>query len=281
MRIDAHQHFWRYTAAEYDWIDASMASLRRDFLPPEARSEMDRAGVDGCVVVQARQTLEETQWLLGLSDAHPFITGVVGWVDLRADDVRRQLEGLSRHRKLVGVRHILQAEADDRFMLRSDFCRGVALLEHFNLAYDILIFPKHLPAAAELVSRFPHVRFVLDHLAKPDVRAGAIREWAPALRRLAAFPNVFAKLSGLVTEADWWAWTDDQIRPYLDVEFDCFGADRLLAGSDWPVCTLAAEYRRTIAMIDQYLADRPAFEREGVMGGNAVRCWDLQPGELA
>ena len=242
---------------------------------------MELARIDGCIAVQARQTLEETRWLLELADAHPFITGVVGWVDLQADDAQGQLERFASHRKLVGVRHIVQSEADDRFMLRPDFCRGIALLEHLDLAYDILIYPRQLPSAAELVSRFSRQRFVLDHLAKPGIRAGALEEWERGLRQLAAFPNVFAKLSGLVTEADWTAWTVDQITPCLDVAFDCFGADRLLAGSDWPVCTLAADYRRTIAIIDTYLDGRSPYEREAVMGGNAARCWNLHAGELA
>jgi L-fuconolactonase len=281
MRIDSHLHFWRYDPGEYGWIDDSMAPLRRDFLPSDALGEMVRAGIDAGVAVQARQTLEETEWLLDLADAHPFIAGVVGWVDLRADDVAGQLERFSDRRKLVGVRHIVQGESDDRFMLRPDFCRGIALLENLNLTYDILIYPKHLPAAAELVSRFPRVCFILDHLAKPGIRAGAMEEWEQGLRRLAAFPNVFAKLSGLVTEADWTSWTSDHIEPYLDVAFDCFGADRLLAGSDWPVCTLAAPYERTIASIDEYVAARSLVEQEAVMGGNALRCWSLHAGELA
>lgn len=281
MRIDSHLHFWRYDPGEYAWIDGSMVPLRRDFLPSEALGEMVGAGVDGGVAVQARQTLEETQWLLDLADAHPFIAGVVGWVDLEADDVAGQIEQLSGRRKLVGVRHLVQGEPDDRFMLRPDFCRGIAALEHLNLTYDILIYPKHLPAAAELVSRFPRVRFILDHLAKPEIRAGAMAEWKQGLRGLAALPNVSAKLSGLVTEADWTSWTSEDIEPYLDVAFDCFGADRLLAGSDWPVCTLAAPYERTIALIDEYVAARPLAEQEAVMGGNALRCWSLHAGELA
>ena len=276
MRIDSHQHFWRYNSAEYGWIDDSMSALRRDFLPADARREMDRASMDACVAVQARQALEETRWLLELADAHPFIAGVVGWIDLQAEDVVDELERFASHPKLVGVRHIIQGEPDDKFMLRPAFCRGISLLEDLNLTYDILIYPRHLPVAAELVSRFRRQRFVLDHLAKPDVRSGEIREWETGLRRLAEFPHVFCKLSGLVTEADWNRWTPEQLRPYLDVAFDCFGAYRLLVGSDWPVCTVAADYGRTISVIDDYLASRPEPERAAVMGGNATRFWNLE-----
>lgn len=275
MRVDAHQHFWRYSAAEYGWIDDSMSVLRRDFLPAEARREMDRVGVDASVAVQARQTLEETRWLLALAAAHPFIAGVVGWIDLQADDVGEQLTEFAAHPRLVGVRHVVQSEEDDRFLLRPAFCRGISLLRDFDLSYDILIYPKHLAVAAEFVSRFGGHRFVLDHLAKPAISSGTIREWEARLRDLAMFPNVFCKLSGLVTEAEWSRWTPDRIRPYLDVAFDCFGVHRLLAGSDWPVCTLAATYAQTIELIETYMAGRSAAEREAVMGGNAARLWRL------
>src|SRR5687767_8650355 len=242
MRIDSHQHFWRYTAAEYSWIDESMGALRRDFLPAEARREMDRARIEACIAVQARQTLEETRWLLELADANPFIAGVIGWVDLQADDAAVQLEPFVDHPKFIGVRHIVQAEPDDRFMLRPAFCRGISLLGDRDLTYDILIYPRHLPVALELVSRFTCQRFVLDHLAKPEIRSGEIHAWENGIRQIAKCPNVFCKVSGLVTEADWRRWTPHDVRPYLDVVFECFGAHRLLVGSDWPVCTVAADY---------------------------------------
>jgi len=275
MRIDAHQHFWHYTAAEYGWIDDAMASLRRDYLPGDAQHEMSRAGFDACVAVQARQTLDETRWLLALADAHPFIAGVVGWIDLQSADARAQLAALADRPKLVGIRHIVQAEPDDRFMLRPAFCAGIALLEEFDLAYDILIYSRHLSAAAELADRFPSQRFVLDHLAKPDIRAGAIEAWERDVRDLARRSNVWAKLSGLVTEADWRAWTPGALRPYLDVAFDAFGAERLMIGSDWPVCTVAGDYARTMRVVIDYVADRPAPERDGVLGANAQRFWNL------
>ena len=257
-----------------------MGTLRRDFLPADARREMVGASVDACVAVQARQTLEETEWLLGLADANPFVAGVIGWIDLQADDAAGQLARYLGRAKLVGIRHIVQSEPDECFMLRSAFCRGISLLEGFGLTYDILIYPKHLPVAADFVARFDRQLFVLDHLAKPDIRRGDLREWEKGIRELARFPLVYCKLSGLVTEADWTRWTPDDIRPYLDIAFDCFGPHRLLAGSDWPVCTVASDYARTIALLDDYMASKPIPERDAVMGGNAARLWRLHAGEL-
>jgi L-fucono-1,5-lactonase len=273
MRIDAHQHFWRYEAAQYPWIDDAMATLRRDYLPADLGPELARAGIDATMAVQACQTAVETEWLLELAATHPFIAGVVGWVDLRSDTVPDTLARLAANPKLVGIRHIVQSEPDDRFLLRSDFCRGIAVLRGFDLPYDILIYPRHLPVAIDFVARFDDQPFVLDHLAKPEIRSGAIETWARNLARLAAAPNVCCKLSGLVTEADWKGWTPDQILPYLDVAFDCFGADRLIAGSDWPVCTVAADYRRTMAVVTDYLERRSPSDREAVLGGNARRVW--------
>ncbi|PYQ78314.1 MAG: amidohydrolase [Acidobacteria bacterium] len=271
MRIDAHQHFWKYDAAEYTWIDDSMAALKRDFLPDESAREMARVGFDACVAVQARQTLDETRWLLGLAAEHPSIAGVVGWVDLQADNVRDQLAALAGHQRLVGIRHIAQSEPDDRFLLRPQVVRGIRLLADFGLGFDILIYRRQLGSAAELAGRLPSQRFVLDHLAKPDLRSGEIDEWERDIRRLAAQPNVFAKLSGLVTEASWAQWTSDQIRPYLDVAFDAFGWNRLMIGSDWPVCTVSADYARTMNVVIDYVAARPDHERDAVLGGNARR----------
>ena len=280
MRIDAHQHFWRYSAPEYGWIDDSLSPLRRNFLPSDARRAMTLAGIDACVAVQARQTLAETRWLLELAAQNAFIAGVVGWIDLQAADAAEQLESFIDQPKFVGVRHIVQSEVDDRFMLRPAFGRGISLLANHDLTYDILIYPKHLRVAAELVSRFPRQRFVLDHLAKPKIRAHDILEWEKGIRELAAFPLVFCKLSGLVTEADWHGWTPHQMRPYFDVAFDCFGADRLLFGSDWPVCTVAADYQQVVSLVENYMADRTDGEREAVMGGNAARLWKLPAGEF-
>jgi|SRR5581483_8628475 len=275
MRIDAHQHFWRYRPEEYGWIDNSMACLRRDFLPEDLCPELERAGFDGAIAVQARQTLEETRWLLDLAIGSPFIVGVVGWVDLRSPDVKAQLAEFRGNRKLLGVRHIVQSEPDDRFLLQPDFLRGVGALEEFGLTYDILIYPRHLPVAREFVLRFPRQRFVLDHLAKPLIKSGSLHPWSAEIKALAQFPNVFCKLSGLVTEADWKNWKPEQISPYLDVALECFGPQRLMIGSDWPVCTVAATYSQAISLVTDYLGRYSSEVQDAVLGGTAARLWKL------
>jgi L-fuconolactonase len=276
MGIDAHQHFWIYNPAEYEWIDPSMSILERDFLPEDLLPELKKSCFRGSIAVQTRQTLEETRWLLELADQSPDILGVVGWVDLCRRECRSQLQAFSANPKLVGVRHIVQSEADDYFLLRPDFLEGIALLEEFDLAYDILIYSKHLPVAAEFVERFPRHRFVLDHLAKPPIRSGEIESWATGIRRLASFPNVFAKLSGLITEADWRRWRPADISPYLDVAFEAFGGARLMIGSDWPVCLVAGAYNRTMDVVKNYLQGHSAETREAVLGGNAQQFWRLK-----
>jgi len=276
MRVDAHQHFWKYNPVEYEWIDDSMAAIRRDFLPEDLAPELERNELQGSVAVQTRQTLEETRWLLELADRSSKILGVVGWVDLRSPDMRAQLSAFTRNPKLVGIRHIVQSEPDDRFLLRQDFLRAITLLEEFDLAYDILIYTKHLPVAAEFVERFPKQRFVLDHLAKPAIKSREIETWAAGIRRLAAFPNLFCKLSGLVTEADWQRWKPQDITPYLDIAFEAFGTARLMIGSDWPVCLVAGSYSRTMDVVKDYLKRHPADIREAVLGENARRFWKLK-----
>lgn len=275
MRIDAHQHFWIYQPAQYEWIDESMATIRHDFLPADLKPELEANGFDGSVVVQVRQTLEETRWLLDLADQHAAILGVVGWVDLCATNVRSQLQTLTHNPKLVGIRHIVQGEPDDRFLLRPDFMRGISLLDEFDLAYDILIYTKHLPAAVEFVHHFPRQRFVLDHLAKPPIKSGEISFWADQIRHFAAHPNVYCKLSGLVTEADWRRWTPDQMTPYLDVAFEAFGPDRLMIGSDWPVCLVASSYSRTMQVVKDYLRNLPTDCQNKILGTNAAAFWRL------
>jgi L-fuconolactonase len=278
MRIDAHQHFWRYNASEYGWMDDSMAALRRDFLPGDFARETARVAVRASVAVQARQTLDETRWLLALADAHPAIAGVVGWIDLQsgAGHARAQLASFARHPKLVGIRHVVQSEPDDRFLVRPDVLEGLRILSEDDLAFDLLIARRHLAVAAECVARFPEQRFVLDHLAKPNIRGREIDAWERDIRALAQHPNVFAKLSGLVTEADWRAWTPQDIRPYLDVALDAFGWRRLMVGSDWPVCLVAGDYARTMRVVLDYVASRPANEQDAILGGNAAHFWRLK-----
>jgi L-fuconolactonase len=278
MRVDTHQHFWRYNVAEYGWIDDSMSALRRDFSPPDSAREMSSIGFGACIAVQTRQTLEETRWLLSLADEHPSIAGVVGWVDLQAgaDGVRAQLGTFVSHPGLVGLRHVAQAEPDDWFLVRPQVIQGLAVVAEFGLCFDLLIYTRQLPAAAECVARLPDQRFVLDHLAKPPIRRREFGVWERGIRTLARYPNVFAKLSGLVTEADWNGWTADEIRPCLDVAFDAFGWQRLMIGSDWPVCLVAGSYSRAMHVVLDYVAPHPAHEQEAVLGGNARRFWRLR-----
>jgi L-fuconolactonase len=275
MRIDAHQHFWHYDAVEYGWIDEGMATLRRDFLPHDLKPLLSQAGFDGCVAVQARQTLEETRWLLSLAGQNDFIRGVVGWADLRSPQLADQLREFTRNPKLVGVRHIVQAEPDDEFMLRTDFRRGIEQLADFGLAYDILVYPRQLRAAVKLVSQFPEQRFVLDHIAKPLIAQGALEPWNTDIRALAQFPNVGCKVSGMVTEANWTGWRPQDFRPYLDVVFEAFGPERIMIGSDWPVCTVAAPYANTLGIVTDYIAPLPADQQAAILGGNSSTFYRL------
>lgn len=276
LRIDCHQHFWIYNDREFSWIDNSMAALRQNFLPVDLQTELNANDFHGSIVVQTCQTLEETHWLLALAEQNPSILGVVGWADLCSPDIALQLKDLAANPKLVGLRHIVQSEPDDRFLLRREFLRGIAALEEFDLAYDILIYAKHLPVAIEFVQFFPRQRFVLDHMAKPSIRAKEIDSWTDGIHRLSAFPNVFCKMSGLVTEADWQNWTRDDITPYLDVAFDSFGPDRLMIGSDWPVCLVAASYAQATGLVKDYILKRAPDRASDVLGGNAQRFWRLK-----
>ncbi len=273
IRIDAHQHFWKYTAAEYGWINDQMAPLRRDFLPRDLKPLLDENGMHGSIAVQARQSFEETRWLLELGEQNSFIQGVVGWVDLCSPLLTDQLEGLAPHKKLVGVRHVLQDEPDDGFMLRPDFQRGIAQLANLSMAYDLLLHPRHLPIATQLVRQFPAQTFVLDHLAKPAIAEGLVEPWRRNIRELATCPNVSCKLSGMVTEARWKTWMPGDFEPYLDAVLDAFGASRLMIGSDWPVCTLSAGYTQTLGIVTGFLDQLTEEQRDGILGGNCARIY--------
>lgn len=276
MNIDSHQHFWRYSVVEYTWIKPEWP-IRRDFLPPDLALEMARVGIEGCVAVQAQQTVAEARWLLSLADEHAFLKGVVGWVDLQSSRVEEPLAELARHPRFVGVRHVVQDEPDDNFMLRPAFQRGIGKLRQFNLAYDLLVFPKQLPAAIQLVANFPEQRFVLDHIAKPFIRDGAISPWREQIRELAKAPNVWCKVSGMVTEAKWDAWHAEDFRPYLDVVFAAFGGERLMFGTDWPVATLAGSYEQVHGLAADYTRSLTAEAREKFFGGNAAAFYQLKP----
>jgi L-fuconolactonase len=235
---------------------------------------MRAAGIDACVAVQVRQRPEETRWLVELARTYPFIAGVVGWADLRAADLGVQLDGLTTDAKLVGIRHIVQAEADD-FLDDEAFRRGVAVLEHHGLAYDILVYARQLPAAIRFAAALPGTRLVLDHLGKPDIRAGGFDSWRRDLDRLAALPNVYAKISGLVTEADWRHWSVEDLHRYINAALDSFGPDRLMIGSDWPVCTVAASYGAVLDVVRTAVTGLSRDARAAVLGGTARRFWNL------
>lgn len=276
MNIDAHQHFWQYSPEEYGWIGPQMAVLQKDHLPDDLAPLLESTGLDGCVAVQARQSLDETEWLLALSDQAPFIKGVIGWVDLCSPYIHRQLERLCAQPKLRGVRHVVQDEPDDQFMLRQDFLHGVSALQAFDLTYDILIFPRHLPVARRVVEQFPDQPFVLDHIAKPFIRDGVIEPWTEEIRRLAASPNVFCKVSGMVTEADWHNWQSADFLPYLDIVFEAFGPDRIMFGSDWPVCTVAASYPQVVEIVSDYVDQLSQDEKASIWGETARAFYGLE-----
>jgi L-fuconolactonase len=266
--IDTHQHFWHYDATEYAWIDDTMSALRRDYLPPDAKREMDAVGVTACIAVQARQALDETRGLLDLAAHHPFIMGVVGWIDLRAGDVERQLSEFAGRPALVGIRHIVQTEPDG-FLALPDFRAGVAELERTGLVYEILVYARQLPEAVAFARALPRQRFVLDHLGKPDIRSDSFHQWRRHFDELAALPNVVCKLSGLVTEAGWRSWTPGQLRPYLDAALESFGPSRLMIGTDWPVCTVAASYKTVVGLVLEAIAEYSETERLRILEGTA------------
>lgn len=275
MRIDAHHHFWKYNPAEYGWISEAMSILRRDFLPADLKSEISKSQIEGVISVQARQSLVETEWLLDLADQNDFIRGVVGWVPLISSTVRSNLERFSNRPKLKAVRHVLQDEPDDDYILREDFNRGMALLKDFDLRYDILIFQRHLPQTIQLVDRHPDQIFILDHIAKPRIKSGELFPWRESLRELAGRPNVYCKISGMVTEADWKHWTPGQLRPYLDVALDAFGPARLMFGTDWPVCLVASTYERWRRFVAECIGTLSPAEQDRIMGLTAVEAYGL------
>jgi L-fuconolactonase len=276
MKIDSHQHFLKYDPARDTWITEEMSILKRDFLPEDLAREYQANGIDAAIAVQADQSESETLFLLDLANRNSKIAGVVGWVDLCSSKAAERLAFFSQFEKLCGFRHIAQAEPDERFLVRDDFVRGIAGLREFEFTYDILIYPKQLPAALELVARLPEQRFVIDHLAKPEIKTRGAASWAMHMRNIAQNPNVYCKLSGLVTEADWHHWKSEDFKPYLDVVFDAFGPQRLMFGSDWPVCLLAGSYRQVKRVIEDYLNGHWEDEKEKIFGDNAVGFYGLK-----
>jgi L-fuconolactonase len=253
----------------------NMKVLKKDHLPNDLAEEQKKIGFNGSVAVQARQNLEETEWLLKLSDQYDMIKGVVGWVDLRSPEVEKQLEKYSKHPKLVGVRHVIQDESVD-FILGKDFLNGIGLLKQFDLVYDILIFPKQLPNSIKFVEKFSELTFVLDHIAKPYIKDKTISPWKEDMERLAKFKNVYCKVSGMVTEADWYYWKPEDFKPYLDIVFNAFGADRVMIGSDWPVCRVAGDYSKVMGIVEDYIKNFSEPDKAKILGGNAIKAYKLK-----
>lgn len=276
LKIDAHQHFWRYNAARDTWITDEMSLLKRDFLPQDLAPELDASGIDASIAVQTDQSEAETTFLLELANTSSRIAGVVGWVDLRSPRLAERLEYFAQFPKLRGFRHIAQSETDDHFLARDEFVQGIAQLRRFAFTYDILIYPRQLPAAIELVSRVPEQLFVINHLAKPEIKARKTEPWAQHIRQLSQNKNVFCKLSGLVTEADLRKWQQFDFRPYLDVALEAFGPERLLFGSDWPVCLLAASYEQVVRILSNDLRGMSDSDKNKVFGSNAIRFYGLK-----
>jgi L-fuconolactonase len=275
MIIDAHQHFWQYHPVKDAWITDDMKVIQEDFLPHHLQPVLQENDVDGCVAVQADQSEAETGFLLDLAAQHNFIKGVVGWVDLRSDNLSERLEHFSSFEKLKGFRHIVQGEPDPAFILRSDFCNGIQALSKYDFTYDILVYPVQLPAVAAFVQQFPGHRLVIDHMAKPYCKTGDITEWETHMRAIAQHPHVYCKISGLVTEADWQKWEAAHFAPFLDVVLEAFGPERLMFGSDWPVCKLAASYTEVKEIVTDYISRLSTTEKAGIMGGNAIRFYGL------
>jgi L-fuconolactonase len=272
--IDAHQHFWHYEPVKHSWINDEMAAIRKDFMPADLQLVLKENGIEGCVAVQADQTAAETDFLLQLSNENDFIKGIAGWVDLRSENIEERLAYYSQFKKIKGFRHILQGE-EPEFMLQSSFVHGIAALQKFNFTYDILIFPKHLAAALQLVKQFPDQPFVIDHIAKPFIKDGLINEWKIGMEALAQYPNVQCKISGMVTEADMRNWKQTDFTPYLDVVTAAFGINRIMYGSDWPVCLSAGSYAAVINIVKDYFSSFSADEQNSFFRKNATEFYHL------
>ncbi len=274
MIVDSHQHFWKYNPIKDSWIDSSMKILQSDFFPQDLKPILETNNIDGCIAVQADQSEEETKFLLSLAENNEFIKGVVGWVDLRANNIDKRLSYFSSFQKFKGVRHIIQNEAED-FVLNRDFQYGISRLEKFNLTYDILVYPNQLSNTILFVSNFPNQTFILNHIGKPNIKNKELDTWKEHIIHLSTFKNVYCKISGLVTEAHWSQWEYDEFIPYLDVVFNSFGTDRILFGSDWPVCLLAAKYEDVFQIINNYISSFSEKDKYKIYGENAIKIYSL------
>lgn len=274
MKIDSHQHFWKFDPIRDSWIDDAMAIIRKDFLPEDLKPILKFNNIDGCIAVQADQSEEETLFLLNLASENSFIKGVVGWVDLASDLVETRLNYFSEFQKFCGVRHIIQAEPKG-FLLNENFQNGIKLLEKYNLTYDVLVYHNQLEEVIEFVQKFPNQKFVLDHIGKPAIKTKEIQDWKVKIQKLALFPNVYCKVSGLVTETDFNKWNYSDFVPYLEVIFNSFGVEKVMFGSDWPVCLVAGNYEKVLAIVERYIADFSEDEKALIMGKNALNFYNL------
>ena len=275
MIVDSHHHYWQYNPVEYDWIDDSMKVIRTDFLPEKLEQTIREAGIDGVISVQARQSVEETDLLINMAHQNKFMKGVVGWLPLIQDDIETYLEKYSGEVILKGLRHVVQGEPDPEFILRNDFNRGISLLKKYSLVYDILIVERQLPNTIRFADQHPDQVFVLDHIAKPLIDRNELSPWKENIRELSKRENVSCKISGMVTEADFTNWTPEQLLPYFDVILNAFGPDRLLFGSDWPVCLVATSYKNWADLVRKNISTFSETEQAKIMGENAVRIYDL------
>lgn len=273
-RIDSHQHFWKFDPVRDSWIDASMQKIQRDFLPKDLLPLLQENQFSGCVAVQASQSEVETNFLIDLASKNDFIKGIVGWVDLLDKNITERLEHFSTHKKIKGFRHVVQGEADD-FMLREDFRNGISVLKQFNFTYDILIFHRQLPAALSLVQHFQEQKFVIDHIAKPDIKSGNIDSWKKGIQEISKYENVSCKISGMVTEANWNSWKTEDLRPYLDVIFENFSTDQLMFGSDWPVLNVASDYAEVVKTLEDYISDFSTEDQNKIWFKNASSFYSL------
>jgi len=274
-KIDSHQHFWKFDPVRDSWIGDKMSAIQKDFMPDDLKPVLDKNGFDGCVVVQADQSEAENEFLLDLAENNDFIKGVVGWVDFRAADAGKRLENCSQFKKLKGLRHVLQGEADRALMLNPQFMNGIRALKRHDLTYDILIFPDQLGYTYQFVKNFGGTRFVIDHIAKPDIKNKNIAKWATGIKAIAKHENVWCKVSGMVTEADWHNWVLSDFEPYLDVIFEAFGTKRLMFGSDWPVCNVAGGYQQMLSIVKNYTSKLSATEQADFWGLNAIEFYKL------
>ena len=272
--IDSHQHFWKYNPVRDSWITEKMSTIQRDFLPDDLTPILKENNMEGCVSVQADQSEQETMFLLELAAKNDFIKGVVGWVDLKSEKIKDKLSFYTRFPKLKGFRHIVQAEPDG-FLLQKNFTAGIHSLREYDFTYDILVYARQLEEVIAFVQKFPDQKFVLDHITKPSIKEKQFEKWAKNISVLAGFENVYCKLSGMVTEADWKNWKPNDFKPYLDFSFNAFGAHRLMYGSDWPVCLVAASYKQQLSIVEEYVSKLSVDEKEMVMGGNAIRFYNL------